>query len=97
MKTVGFHTLLSEPSDIQMVGMPGIEPGLYEPESYVLPVYYIPKRKASSVFETIAYRREKEKRKNKTLGATAEGFLRVIGFLANQYGYAYYCHIFVFL
>lgn len=26
-----------------MVGMPGIEPGLYEPESYVLPVYYIPK------------------------------------------------------
>ncbi len=28
-----------------IVGMPGIEPGLYEPESYVLPVYYIPKRK----------------------------------------------------
>lgn len=25
-----------------MVGMPGIEPGLHEPESRVLPVYYIP-------------------------------------------------------
>ena len=24
------------------VGPPGIEPGLYEPESYVLPVYYGP-------------------------------------------------------
>ena len=24
------------------VGLPGIEPGLYEPESYVLPVYYSP-------------------------------------------------------
>ena len=25
-----------------LVGPPGIEPGLYEPESYVLPVYYGP-------------------------------------------------------
>ena len=25
-----------------LVGVPGIEPGLYEPESHVLPVYYTP-------------------------------------------------------
>lgn len=25
-----------------MVGLPGIEPGLYAPEAHVLPVYYSP-------------------------------------------------------
>lgn len=30
-------------TDANSVGAPGIEPGLYEPESYVLPVYYAPK------------------------------------------------------
>lgn len=28
--------------DILLVGTPGIEPGLYAPEAYVLPVYYVP-------------------------------------------------------
>ncbi len=44
-----------------MVGMPGIEPGLYEPESYVLPVYYIPKLCASSIFQTISHVKENSK------------------------------------
>ena len=26
----------------KMVGLPGIEPGLYAPEAHVLPVYYSP-------------------------------------------------------
>lgn len=47
------------------VGLPGIEPGLYEPESYVLPVYYSPTQhitgctlmyQVGDIFETAGYK-----------------------------------------
>jgi hypothetical protein len=34
-------------SEMSCVGPPGIEPGLNEPESFVLPVYYGPKQNTS--------------------------------------------------
>ena len=37
-----FCKLFSFARTALLVGPPGIEPGLYEPESYVLPVYYGP-------------------------------------------------------
>ncbi len=37
-----------------LVGPPGIEPGLYEPESYVLPAYSGPVR--SKGFEPLTFR-----------------------------------------
>ncbi len=37
-----YHYTTARLDDVPLVGPPGIEPGLYEPESYVLPVYYGP-------------------------------------------------------
>ena len=37
-----------------LFGPPGIEPGLYEPESYVLPVYYGPNK--NIICESYDYR-----------------------------------------
>ena len=40
----------------RLVGVPGIEPGLYAPEAHVLPVYYTPKTDGmyeSSMFQRV--------------------------------------------
>ncbi len=37
-----YHYTTARDRVMSYVGPPGIEPGLYEPESYVLPVYYGP-------------------------------------------------------
>ena len=41
---VYYHYTTARFRVMSAVGPPGIEPGLYEPESYVLPVYYGPVR-----------------------------------------------------
>ena len=47
-----YHYTTARIRVMSSVGPPGIEPGLYEPESYVLPVYYGPARDITRVQNT---------------------------------------------